>query len=138
METLITLCYPISPPMASATAVLTPWENGNSYWTYGAHLQTERFRYVDRNIIGIVMRCQAHVPMDRPALQELEGFVSSKLQNQYVGESDQQISDWMNGILYDAPPNPPPNPPSNLPPNLPPNLPRPFPLPEILGRAFFR
>jgi hypothetical protein len=83
METLITLCYPAEPPKPRKSSRAAPEGRGGEYWTYGAHLERERYDHVDEDLITLIMRCQAHFPHDRPKLDDLEDFVRQVNRDRY-------------------------------------------------------
>ncbi|KAI0532592.1 kinase-like domain-containing protein [Xylaria digitata] len=108
METLITLCYPASPPRPTESTRVPP-PGKQKYFTYGGHLGQDRYSWADQDLISIIMRCQAHLPADRPTLAELEQAASYVIQQRgNFGMSNQQIQQWVNKILHEPPPNPVP------------------------------
>ncbi|KAI3322000.1 kinase-like protein [Xylariaceae sp. AK1471] len=105
MECLITLCYPLIPPYPRMSSQFPPTGKVD-YWTYGAHIATPDYDHVDKDIAGLIQRCQAHLPADRPQLKELEEFVERNLQREYIAESDEDVLEWIHKILYEPPPDP--------------------------------
>ena len=103
MECLVTLCWPLVPPTPSKTSTIPP-ENKESYYTYGAHVATGEYDFVDEAILAMVVRCQANFPEDRPRLETLEEYVLNRVNTSYAGESDEDTLAWMNKILYEVPP----------------------------------
>ncbi|RWA08269.1 hypothetical protein EKO27_g6840 [Xylaria grammica] len=102
METLITLCYPASPPTPRLVVGQPP---EGQYITYGGHLQNRMYSDVDRDLIDLIMRLEAHEPVRRPKLQELD--ISTIIQQKgNLGKTDEEINAWFQTILYDVPPNP--------------------------------
>ncbi|TGJ85878.1 hypothetical protein E0Z10_g2868 [Xylaria hypoxylon] len=74
-----------------------------TYWTYGAHIANGRYDHVDKLIQGIILRCQANFPEDRPRLGALEEFVLSNMNKGYPEETDLDIVKWVHQILYEVP-----------------------------------
>jgi len=103
MEALITLCYPAEPPKPTRTNRAAP-EYGHEYWTYGAHLEQERYSHVDPELISVVLRCQAHFPLARPKLHELEELVLQVNQDRYPDEEVAgETLPWIQKILHEPP-----------------------------------
>ncbi|GAW22573.1 hypothetical protein ANO14919_121130 [Xylariales sp. No.14919] len=102
METLITLCHPGSPPRPR---LVVPQPPQGQYITYAGHLQNAAYSDVDRDLIELVMRLEAHEPARRPKLQELD--ISTIIQQKgNLGKTDEEINAWFQKILYDVPLNP--------------------------------
>ncbi|KAI3325204.1 kinase-like domain-containing protein [Xylariaceae sp. AK1471] len=107
MECLITLCYPAQPPKPTKIFHMPP-KHKRGYYTYGAHLGQDIYSHIDPDIISIIMRCQAHLPVDRPALHELEKYVTTKIaEKSNSGKTDQEIMAWIQKVLYEPPIDPP-------------------------------
>ncbi|KAI0442256.1 kinase-like domain-containing protein [Xylaria telfairii] len=102
MECLVTTCYPLIPPVPTRSSISRP-QSKSTYWTYGAHIADAVYDHVDNDIRGIILRCQANFPEDRPGLDTLEEFVLKGLEREYAGESDREILEWMNKILFEPP-----------------------------------
>ncbi|KAK1690217.1 kinase-like domain-containing protein [Colletotrichum godetiae] len=66
---------------------------GRNIVTYGGALQHARFRDVDPELTGLVQRCLAHCPSDRPTLQELVAVINHRLARNDL-ESDEVLSAW--------------------------------------------
>ncbi|TRX93287.1 hypothetical protein FHL15_005866 [Xylaria flabelliformis] len=104
MENLITLCYPAGPPIPTVSTIRPP-HGKTEYLTYAAHLQQPFYDHVDRDIIALILRLQAHLPEDRPPLHEIETYVSFHVQTKgNDGMTDQELDEWMRKILYEVPP----------------------------------
>ncbi|KAI0449369.1 kinase-like domain-containing protein [Xylaria acuta] len=104
MENLITLCYPAGPPIPTVSTVRPP-AGKSQYLTYGKHLEQPFYEHVDRDLIALILRMQAHFPDDRPPLHEIEPYVSFHITEKgNDGMTDQQLDDWMRKILYEVPP----------------------------------
>lgn len=106
MECLVTLCYPLTPPMPTESAKAIRPHRGK-YWTYAGHLLGEDYSHVDKSLRTAIMRCQAHFPKHRPTLHLLERFLSAKIQREYPGESDDSIAGWLHKTLHDVSPQAP-------------------------------
>lgn len=105
MECLITLAYPAQPPKPTITNRMPP-VGKREYYTYGAHLEQEVYSYVDRDLIYLVLRLQAHLPADRPSLHELEQYVTGMAAAKgSCGETDEELMRWLRKIMYDPPPS---------------------------------
>ncbi|KAI1126917.1 kinase-like domain-containing protein [Nemania abortiva] len=105
IETLITKCWPAHPPRPTRTEIMVP-EGKEWYYTYGAHLDQEMYRYVPRELVYLVFRCLAHLPEDRPTLFDLEKYVTNAIRN-LEGESERELLSWIQEVLYDPLPEPP-------------------------------
>lgn len=105
MECLITLCHPAWPPLPTTSYRLPP--NGKSqYFTYAGHLEQEYYAYVDRDIIALTQRLQAHYPAERPKLHELDEWITSMIARKGTCDGTQQeLEQWMQRILYEPPPD---------------------------------
>ncbi|KAI8635452.1 kinase-like domain-containing protein [Xylariaceae sp. FL1651] len=135
METLITLCYPQQPPHPVATS-LKPPEGKSRYDSYGVHLLSEEYSRVDHDLLAAVIRCQAHLPADRPPLHELEKYVSECAGTRvYPGESFDEVLAWTEKILYEPPDDSPSAAATPLPPIPAPPIRQPQGPPGTLGRG---
>lgn len=104
MECLITLSYPAQPPKPTVTNRMPPADK-EEYHTYGAHLEQEIYSYVDRDLIYLVLRLQAHLPADRLSLHELEQYVTDMAAaKENCGQTDAELTQWLQKIMYDPPP----------------------------------
>ncbi|KAI0205327.1 kinase-like domain-containing protein [Astrocystis sublimbata] len=104
MENLITQCYPASPPIPTEST-LRPPDGKTTYFTYAQHLEQPFYDHVDRDMIALIMRMQAHFPQDRPPLHEIESFVLHSIETKgNDGKTDQELNDWVRKILYETPP----------------------------------
>ncbi|KAI0444161.1 kinase-like domain-containing protein [Xylaria telfairii] len=104
MENLITTCYPAGPPVPTVSSERPPIGK-TQYLTYAAHLQQPFYAHVDRDIIALVLRLQAHLPEDRPPLQEIEDYVLTNIRTKgNYGMTDYNLQAWIQGILYEVPP----------------------------------
>lgn len=97
METLITLCYPASPPLPTLARYRDPPHD--EYYTYGAHLLADD--YVDEELLHIIMRLQAHEPTHRLTLRELEDIILTE--RDLVGMTERQVLAWFQKVLHDVP-----------------------------------
>ncbi|KAI0977612.1 hypothetical protein F4678DRAFT_477656 [Xylaria arbuscula] len=108
MECLITRCLPPYPPQP--TLITTDERLGRPYHTYAGRLMNREYSYVDRDLIYVVARLQAHDPADRLTLEELNIDTAIAEKGNY-GMTNVQIRQWMSRVLYDAPlPEPVPEP----------------------------
>ncbi|KAI0517512.1 kinase-like domain-containing protein [Xylaria bambusicola] len=98
METLITLCYPASPPTPTLVKCCQPPHE--EYYTYGAHLQEAR-DVVDPELIEVVMRLQAHEIKYRYTFEQLSAMGITDKGN--FGWTDQRVLTWFQKVLHDAP-----------------------------------
>ncbi|KAI1109062.1 kinase-like domain-containing protein [Nemania sp. NC0429] len=106
MECLITHAWPAWPPKPTSCAVQPP-EGKQQYHTYAGHLWQPHYRYVDRDLVSLIMRMQAHLPADRPTLQQLETAVVGKVNATGTSEAEQaEMRQWMQRVFYDPPPPP--------------------------------
>ncbi|KAI0404001.1 hypothetical protein F4802DRAFT_569328 [Xylaria palmicola] len=107
MECLITLCHPASPPIPSLTSENPP-AGKTQYYTYAGHLLQDYYTSVDRDIITLVLRLQAHLPADRPSLDDLDAFVRSRARAKRDNDApvDAELEKWVNRMLYEPPPEP--------------------------------
>ncbi|KAI1824112.1 kinase-like domain-containing protein [Xylaria intraflava] len=104
MECLITLCRPASPPKPTRTSCRPP-SGKTVYYTYGAHLEQNVYSHVDRDLVAIAIRCQAHVPRDRPTLRDLEVYVRAMIsQKGNDDKTEDELRQWVQKILYNPPP----------------------------------
>ncbi|KAJ2968376.1 hypothetical protein NUW58_g10235 [Xylaria curta] len=104
MECLITHCYPAHPPKPTISNRKPP-VGKDEYWTYAAHLDQEAYNHVDRDLLDVIHRLQAHLPADRPDLQELEAYVDFNLRTKdNDGLTDEQLAQWLQKMLYEPPP----------------------------------
>lgn len=104
MECLITHAWPAWPPKPTNTTIVPP-DGKEQYYTYAGHLWQPFYEYVDRDMIGIIMRMQAHFPADRPTLQQLEKYVLNKMRNLGTGDrTEGELQQWLQKILYEPPP----------------------------------
>ncbi|KAI1502593.1 kinase-like domain-containing protein [Biscogniauxia marginata] len=103
-EALITLSRPALPPKPTETTYSHP-PNKPSYHTYAFHLTDNDYSHVDRDLRGLVLRLQAHLPEDRPRLHEIEYFAKTVVTNRkFPNESDEEVRRWLNKILFEPPP----------------------------------
>ncbi|KAJ8119487.1 hypothetical protein ONZ43_g3565 [Nemania bipapillata] len=105
METLITHCHPAYPPTPTSTSRLPP-AGKTEYWTYAAHLEQDVYSYVDRDIIYLIQRLQAHYPEDRPTLHEIENLVTTAYARSKAGgdKTQEELKQWVQKILYEPAP----------------------------------
>ncbi|GAW23882.1 hypothetical protein ANO14919_134590 [Xylariales sp. No.14919] len=103
MESLITACHPAQPPVPTEVSD-TPPQGKDKYFTYAGHLKQDVYNNFDRDLISVTMRCQAHLPADRPTLAELLQIAEAGVAKGGDG-TWQQLSDWVNKILYEPPPD---------------------------------
>ncbi|KAI1747661.1 kinase-like domain-containing protein [Xylaria castorea] len=104
MENLITLCYPAGPPVPTVSNIRPP-DGKTEYLTYAAHLQQPFYDHVDRDLIALILRLQAHFPEDRPPLHEIETYVSFQIKAKgNDGMNDREVDEWVRKILYEVPP----------------------------------
>ncbi|KAI1259323.1 kinase-like domain-containing protein [Xylariaceae sp. FL1019] len=102
MECIMTLCKPRAPPFPATTTRFPP-AGLEEYYSYGTHLESLD---IDNDLLNVVMRCQAHMPAHRPDLAFLETFVSSAIESKvYPNESDDEISAWVNRVMFTPPPS---------------------------------
>ncbi|KAI0396987.1 kinase-like domain-containing protein [Xylariaceae sp. FL0594] len=106
METLITLCFPATPPKPTRVRSETP-DHGKEYWTYAGHLKHAKYGHVDRQLIDLVLRCQAHHPDDRPKLRDLEELVVDFNREKYPYDlMEGSVLPWVHKILHEVPDEP--------------------------------
>ncbi|KAI0428730.1 hypothetical protein F5Y09DRAFT_312356 [Xylaria sp. FL1042] len=98
MECLITLCQPRMPPTPSVVN-----HSGFEYYSYGGHLRDPAFSHVDPDLITLVMGLQAHYPINRPTLVDLDVERVIEMKGN-CGKTDMELLEWMHRILYDVPP----------------------------------
>lgn len=104
MECLITHAWPAWPPKPTNTIIMPP--NGKEqYHTYAGHLWQPYYQHVDRDMVSLIMRMQAHLPADRPTLQQLEPYVTSKMRASGTGDrTEGELLQWLQKVIYEPPP----------------------------------
>ncbi|KAI0117891.1 kinase-like domain-containing protein [Nemania sp. FL0031] len=101
MECLITKAYPAWPPNPTLTD-RDPPAGKQQYYTYAGHLAQQTYGHVQPQMIDLIFRCQAHLPEDRPRLEELEESVLRMIRDNR-GEimTEQQLGDWLQAVIYE-------------------------------------
>lgn len=104
MECLITLAWPAWPPKPTNTTIMPP-DGKEQYHTYGGHLWQQYYNHVDRDLVGLIMRMQAHLPADRPTLLQLEMHAIEKIRTVGTGDrTEEQMARWLQKVFYEPPP----------------------------------
>ncbi|KAI0490281.1 kinase-like domain-containing protein [Xylaria cf. heliscus] len=104
MENLITLSYPAGPPVPTVSRERPPFGK-TEYFTYAGHMLQPYYDHVDRDLMTLVLRMQAHFPEDRPTLLEIEPYVTFNISAKgNDGMTEDQLFDWMHKMLYEVPP----------------------------------
>ncbi|KAI1437451.1 hypothetical protein GGR50DRAFT_699982 [Xylaria sp. CBS 124048] len=108
LESLITLAFPAQPPKPTQTTIWAP-DGREDYHTYGAHLTQDAYAHVDRDLIAVALRCQAHFPHDRPTLRELEHRCMTAMTEREGRDPEHtthaELVRWARKILYEPPPD---------------------------------
>lgn len=97
MVSLITKCYPGSPPQA-----VTVKEQSFEYITYGNYLMDAAYDDTDHTLRRLVMLCMAHDPARRPSLDDLIVEIEANCNKNSDNLDDDALRNWINEILWET------------------------------------
>ncbi|KAK0657962.1 hypothetical protein B0T16DRAFT_402809 [Cercophora newfieldiana] len=106
MFSLITLCEHPIPAVLDYYWLVDPAGNRRKAWSVGVYVMQDKFSHIDLGLRGLVMRCLAYKPADRPTMKELEDILDIYVNTRAgpANKEDQDAQEWAKNIFAGPPP----------------------------------